>query len=148
MSKIRYIYDGSFFSSINNVGTAVRDVIGNIQANYGLLAECTQFELTVVLNELILNAIKHGNKEDENKSVKIKAGITDNGFACLIVEDEGCGYDFGCLCKRKAECAEGDEICDIMESGRGIFIVKNLCDHVKVNGKGNKIIILKKLAHV
>jgi len=31
------------------------------------------------------------------------------------------------------------------ESGRGIMIVKSLCDKVKVNRKGNKIIILKSI---
>ena len=147
MSKIMKTYDGSIVSSINSVGVAVSDVIGNIQANYGPLEECTQFELTVVLNELLLNAVKHGNKADESKRVKVKAGVTNNGFACLIVEDEGCGYDHDCLCKSKANCAGEDDICNVMESGRGILIVKNLCDKVKVNDKGNKVVVLKKLKH-
>lgn len=147
MSKIIKTYDGSIVSSLNSVGTAVRDVIGNIKAKYGPLEDCTQFELTVVLNELVLNAIKHGNKEDENKKVKIKAGVTHNGFACLIVEDEGCGYDHDCMCRRKACYEDDDDICDVLESGRGILIVKNLCDQVKVNEKGNKIVVLKKLKH-
>jgi len=147
MSKIIKTYYSSIISSINSVGIVVSDVIGNIQASFGPLEECSQFELTVVLNELVLNAIKHGNKEDESKRVKIKAGVTDNGFACLIVEDEGYGYDFDCLCKSKADCAVEEDIFSVMESGRGILIVKSLCDQVKVNDKGNKIVVLKKLKH-
>ena len=147
MSKIIKTYDGSIVSSLSSVSAAVRDVIGNIKAKYGPLEDCTQFELTVVLNELVLNAVKHGNREDENKKVRIKAGVTYNGFACLIVEDEGCGYDYECICKKKSCYAVEDDICDIMESGRGILIVKSLCDQVKVNEKGNKIVVLKKLRH-
>ena len=145
MSKIIKTYDDSIASSINSVGNAVSDIISNIKANCRPLEECTLFELAVVLNELLLNAVKHGNKEDENKKVKISAGVTENGFACLIVEDEGCGYDHDCLCKSKANHGGEDDICSVMESGRGILIVKNLCDQVKVNDKGNKIVVLKKL---
>ncbi len=147
MSKMIKAYDGSIISSIESIGAAVSDVIGYIRANYGPLGECTQFELTVILNELVLNAVKHGNREDESKRVRIKAGVTDSGFACLTVEDEGCGYDYDCLCKNKADCAGEEDICNILESGRGILIVKNLCDQVKVNDKGNKIVVLKKLKH-
>lgn len=147
MSRLIKTFDGSIVSSINSVGIAVSDIIGNIKAKFGPLEECTQFELTVVLNELVLNAVRHGNKEDESKRVKISAGVTNNGFACLIVEDEGGGYDYDCLCSSKAYCAETDDICNVMESGRGILIVRNLCDQVKVNDKGNKIVVLKKLKH-
>ncbi|NJD03152.1 MAG: ATP-binding protein [Ruminiclostridium sp.] len=145
MSKIIKAYDDSIVSSINRIGAAVSDVVDNIQASYGPLGECTRFELTVILNELVLNAVKHGNKEDEGKRVKIKAGITNSGFACLIVEDEGCGYDYDCLCKSKAYYTGDNDICNVMESGRGILIVKKLCDRVKVNDRGNKIVVLIKL---
>lgn len=145
MSKIIKTYDGSIVSKINCVGTAVKEILYNIRSKYGPLEECIQFELTVVLNELVLNAVKHGNKEDESKKVRISAGITENDFACLIVEDEGCGFDYGCICKSSADCTGIDDICSAMESGRGILIVKNLCDQFKVNNKGNKIVVLKRL---
>lgn len=145
MFKIMKTYDGSISSNINNVGATVKDIINSVKAAYGPLDEDTLFELTVVLNEILLNAVKHGNKQDETKQVKIAAGIDKSGFACFIVEDEGCGYDYDSLCSRKTGCDEGDDICSIMESGRGIMIVKNLCDKVRVNSKGNKIVVMKKL---
>lgn len=145
MLKILKTYSGIFPSSIDNVGIAVRDVIDNLKSSFGPLMDSTLFELTVVLNEIILNAIKHGNKGDERKQVKITCGITEDGFVCFIVEDEGCGYDYNLICSNNLENSRKGDVCEIMESGRGMIIVKNLCDCVKVNNKGNKIVVLKKL---
>lgn len=139
-------YNRIFSSSINNVGFAVKEILGKLEDSCGPLMDCTLFELTVVLNEIVLNAIKHGNKEDESKNVKITTGITENGFVCFIVEDEGCGYDYDNACSENISNIDANDICNAMESGRGIFIVKNLCDCVKVNSKGNKIVVLKKLS--
>lgn len=143
--KIVKTYNRIFPSSINNLGIAVKDVLSNLKTSFGPLMDCTIFELTVVLNEIVLNAIKHGNKEDETKNVKITSGITENGFVCFIVEDEGCGYDYDFTCRNKFANMEVNDVYDVMESGRGIFIVRNLCDRVKVNNKGNKIVVLKRL---
>lgn len=145
MLKIIKAYEGSITSRIDNVGKVVRDVMNNIMSCCGPLEECTVFELTVVLNELVLNAVKHGNKEDESKRVEIRACITEDGFACFTIKDEGCGYDYKCHCSKTDAYGEGD-ICSITESGRGILIVRSLCDQVKVNSKGNKIVVMKKLS--
>jgi Anti-sigma regulatory factor (Ser/Thr protein kinase) len=145
MLKIVKTYDGVFPSSIDSVGVAVRDVINALVNNFGPLLDCTLFELTVILNEIVINAVKHGNKGDLNKFVKLSSGITEDGFVCFIVEDEGCGYDYNVTCINNYENSQPEDICDIMESGRGMIIVKNLCDCVKVNSKGNKIVVLKKL---
>ena len=96
------------------------------------------FEIKVILNELLQNAIRHGNKEDSSKEVKIRAGI-DNSFVYFIIEDEGKGFDINC----NGQSESFMDICDLKENGRGILIVKNLCDRVKYNSKGNKIVVLK-----
>ncbi len=43
------------------------------------------------ISELIKNAVKHGNKQDINKKVKIWYAFSDNR-ARLIIEDEGSGF--------------------------------------------------------
>lgn len=143
--KIVNTYNRVIPSRIDNIGVVVKDMISNLKSNVSPIMDCTLFELTVILNEILLNAIKHGNKEDENKKVKISSVITEDGFACFIVEDEGCGYDYNYTCNNYFDCSGIEDVFDVMESGRGIFIVKNLCDSIKVNNKGNKIVILKKL---
>jgi len=102
----------------------------------------TVFDLRVILNEVLINAIMHGNHEDASKNVKIDAGITENGDVFLIIEDEGAGYDYSEICSRNESLSEADYM---NESGRGMMIIKGLCDRVKVNKKGNKIVIVKKI---
>lgn len=144
--KALVIYHNNIPSSIDRISGIVWDITDSLKANYGLLDDCTLFDLKVILNEVLLNAIKHGNKGDENKQVKIRAGISENNFVFIIIEDEGAGFDYGCHCKNRKAVDEESDICSIMESGRGILIVSCLCDSFRINSKGNKIVILKKLA--
>ena len=60
------------------------------------LDDCVKFELKVILNELILNAIKHGNKNEFSKKVKISVSISKSGYVFFLIEDEGEGYDYKC----------------------------------------------------
>jgi serine/threonine-protein kinase RsbW len=112
------------------------------------LSEGSLFELKVVLSEIVLNAVKHGNKENENKLVKIAVFLVDNRFISFVVEDEGCGYDLEFVSKARQSILDEDNYLNIMESGRGIHLVNNLCDKVKVNSKGNRISVLKKIEHM
>jgi serine/threonine-protein kinase RsbW len=119
----------------------VTDWLGNHHIN---IDECALFELRVILNELILNAIRHGNRGNREKNVRITAGIVECRRIFLIIEDEGDGYENTCL--QKDECCTGLENMDIgsvKETGRGILIVTCLCDSIRYNKKGNKVVILK-----
>ena len=141
--KRRCIYSSNISSELSNVRFVVWELINCLQHNCGELCEEVLFDLKVILNEVLINAILHGNRGDESKRVKIDAGITEKGDVFLVIEDEGTGYDFDEICaKHKSAAANLD---DIIESGRGIMIVKGLCDKIKVNKKGNKIAILKSI---
>ncbi|NTV88996.1 MAG: ATP-binding protein, partial [Clostridiales bacterium] len=133
--KITKIYCVRLPSNIQRVGEAVNEIIDHIDCNHGPLNEGSLFELKVVLSEIVLNAVKHGNKENENKIVKIAVYIVDDSFISFVVEDEGTGYDLNCL-PDPQNIIEGEEdLYDIMESGRGILLVNSLCDKVKVNAR-------------
>lgn len=140
------VYSNFIPSSINSIRIVTDDVIHSLQRNYGALNDSTLFELKVILNELLINAIRHGNLEDEKKNVKVNAGIDIYGNFYIIIEDEGFGYDYCNTCDRLKPFCEDTEPSDTTESGRGIMILRSLCDTVKVNSKGNKIVILKKIA--
>ena len=139
------IYNKCIPSCINRIGDTVVEIIESIEKSYGPVDECTLFDLRVILNEVVLNAVKHGNREDENKLVKVHAGINSRGYALIVVEDEGNGYDYGCLCRGHNPTVDNYDICDFKENGRGIMIVNSLCDRVKVNARGNRIMVIKKL---
>lgn len=138
--KVVNLYDFSINSELCNICNSINNIIKFIVEHHGPLKDDVLFDIKVILNELLLNAVVHGNKEDKSKQVKVRTGI-DNDFVYFIIEDEGEGFNINC-------CSQPEDLFDIMdmkENGRGILIVKNLCDRVKYNTKGNKIVVLKKL---
>lgn len=138
--KVLKLYDFSINSELCNICDSVNNVVKFIVERHGPLRDDVLFDIKVILNELLLNAIVHGNKEDKAKQVKVRTGI-DNGFVYFIIEDEGEGFNFNC-------CSHQEDLFNVMdmkENGRGVLIVRNLCDKVKYNTKGNKIVVLKKL---
>ncbi len=139
------VYSNLVPSNINNIGIIVDGLLNSLQKTCGQLNDTTLFDLKVILNELLINAILHGNRENENKSVRISADIADKRELYIIIEDEGCGYDYSKLCSEQDShpCETDPE--DVCECGRGLNIVKCLCDRMKVNTKGNKIIIMKRI---
>jgi len=140
-------YSSSVPSTINSIRIVVDELISSLQRECGVLDDSILFELKVILNELLINAIRHGNMEDESKGVKINAGIGVHGKLYIIIEDEGCGFDYVHTCDQLRPCCEETRTTDMAESGRGILILRGLCDKVKVNSKGNKIVIQKEISH-
>lgn len=135
-------------SKLNSIQIVVDELISNLQNSYGELSESILFELKVILNEALINAIRHGNGEDEKKLVKIKAGLSVHDVMFIIIEDEGCGYNFIDVCSSTKAYKCSSELPEMSESGRGIMIVRSLCDKVKVNAKGNKIVIVKRISRL
>lgn len=141
-------YNCVIASDFNNICCTINDIINYLQEFYGHLDEGNLFEIKVILNELIMNAVKHGNREDSNKHVKIVSSVTKDGYAFFYIEDEGHGYNYNDVLVKNCPLQDCDgffDICGVKETGRGMLIVKNLCDKVKFNEKGNKIVVMKKL---
>ena len=81
--------------------------------------------------EAYTNAVKHGNKYDENKSVKIEFSSESNGLA-FTIEDEGNGYEIDSIEDPTNLDNEGVE-------GRGLFLIKSLSDQVEIENNGSKL---------
>jgi len=139
------VFDRVIDSDFKKVRAAVSDVVSYLRAHLGEIEECSLYEIRVILNELILNGIKHGNKEDSNKRVRISVYIDDESFANFTVEDEGEGYNYRYLLCRHCHPSGDAEAYDIKETGRGMLLVKNLCDRIEFNREGNRVKVCKKL---
>ncbi|MDD5066254.1 MAG: ATP-binding protein [bacterium] len=77
-----------FFSDMNMIRNVSRNIVKNITLNN------PHFSLTILegqISEIIKNAVKHGNKCDARKKVKIWYLTSDKQFK-IIVEDEGKGF--------------------------------------------------------
>jgi serine/threonine-protein kinase RsbW len=84
------------------------------------------------ISEAVINAIKHGNKNDLHKKVSILADCI--GTEIIIqIEDEGEGFDIN----KVKDPTQKENI--KKESGRGIYIIKNLSEKIEYNEKGNRI---------
>jgi len=130
---------------IANLRKDINNMINDLSSCCKAFNESTLFELKVVLNELILNAVYHGNKCDITKKVKVTTGISDNTNIFIVIEDEGCGYDLSEW--RKNFSTQDNLVCidEMKENGRGLDIVEKLCDIIRFNEKGNKVVVYKKL---
>ncbi|MEZ4589040.1 MAG: ATP-binding protein [Gemmatimonadales bacterium] len=90
----------------------------------------TTFRLRVALAEALSNAILRGNREDPSKQVWVLAELYPE-VVRIAVRDEGDGFDPD----GEPPAPEALEA----ESGRGLFIIRNLADRVEFNERGNTI---------
>lgn len=93
--------------------------------------------LFVALDEAFVNAVKHGNKFDITKRVRVIADITPKE-ARFTIEDEGEGFDVSAI-------PNPTDIENLFKtSGRGVMFMYNIMDEVVYNEKGNRITMIKK----
>jgi serine/threonine-protein kinase RsbW len=93
--------------------------------------------LFIALDEAFVNAVKHGNKNDPTKLVRITAELSPHE-ASFTVEDEGEGFDVRDI----------PDPCDpanlFKSSGRGVLLIYNIMDEVEYNAQGNQIKMVKR----
>lgn len=93
--------------------------------------------LFVALDEAFVNAVKHGNKYDTNKLVRITADVSPEE-ARFTIEDEGDGFNV-------AEIPDPLDPLNLFKtSGRGVLFIYNIMDEVKYNERGNRLTMVKK----
>jgi serine/threonine-protein kinase RsbW len=83
----------------------------------------------VALRESVINAIRHGNRNDSSKHVFVEfqsASGGDDARLIIRVRDQGEGFDPESL----ADPLEPDNI--LKPNGRGIFLIRNFMDEVRL----------------
>lgn len=89
-------------------------------------------KMNVSLNELVTNAIVHGNKCSNQKQVYVQVVRSKNRIAVMI-QDQGPGFNH----KDVQDPADVDKV-----TGQGIYIARNLADEVYYSPKGNCVWLL------
>jgi serine/threonine-protein kinase RsbW len=100
--------------------------------------------LFIALDEAFVNAVKHGNKHDHGKLVRIIADLSAKE-ARFIIEDEGEGFNV-------ADIPDPRDPSNLFKtSGRGVLLIYNIMDEVEYNERGNRLTMVKRpessLAH-
>ncbi|MDP4092993.1 MAG: ATP-binding protein [Bacillota bacterium] len=129
-------------SDIKYIGPAVENILSYLNDMAGKISTDSIFDIKVILNELILNSIKHGNRNNISKQVKVRVEVDSDSNITFIVEDEGEGFDH-CNVQILPSLNESDEPCYLNETGRGILICRNLCSSISYNEKGNVVTAVK-----
>jgi serine/threonine-protein kinase RsbW len=96
-----------------------------------------QSNLFVALDEAFVNAVKHGNKFDAEKIIRITAEISPQE-ARFTIEDEGEGFDVNSI----PDPLDPQNL--FKTSGRGVLFIYNIMDEVKYNDRGNRLTMIKK----
>ena len=129
-------------SEIKSVCQDIESILKCI-SKFMMLSEDCIFELKVILNELVTNAITHGC-ESSRKGVLVSFKRINDKYMYLSVSDNGPGFNVeGTTYKNKEQIDYLNKT--FCEHGRGLFIVQQLCKYVKFNAMGNKISILKSI---
>ncbi|GAB4238797.1 MAG: anti-sigma F factor [Ekhidna sp.] len=85
--------------------------------------------IMIAVTESVNNAIVHGNKSDKKKNVSLSLTLEKSNIK-FIVEDEGPGFDYQNL----PDPTLPENLSK--PGGRGIFLMKNLCDEVSFKNEG------------
>ena len=95
------------------------------------------FGVRLALEEALVNAIKHGNGLDPDKTVRVNCLIEDD-LLRVEIEDQGPGFN---MCEVPDPTAEEnlERPC-----GRGIMLIKSFMTNVEYNAKGNRVVLEKK----
>jgi len=117
-------------SSVENIAE-VEDLINIIFEDYELSPDYYG-NMLVALTEAVNNAITHGNKLDESKTVNLDFSHKGDEYFFTIT-DKGLGFDYNHVPDPTSpENIEKPE-------GRGIFLMKNLSDRVTFFDEGRTV---------
>ena len=99
-------------------------------------AEEDLFGVHLSLEEAIVNAIKHGNRLDAEKQVRIDCELSAQGLR-IEIADQGAGFNPDhvpdCTCEENLD----------NPSGRGIMLMRTFMSSVEYNARGNQVTMRK-----
>lgn len=93
----------------------------------------------VATTEAFLNAVNHGNAEDDSKHIRIDIEM-EEAKCQITISDEGHGFDY----ENIPDPTSPENLEKV--SGRGLFIIKNLADELEFERNGATMIMTFKLS--
>jgi serine/threonine-protein kinase RsbW len=113
--------------NLNQVESFVKEIFDYLKLRKELF-----FKVLICVNEAVINSISHGNRYDESKIVVVQSFFCTEYLYFRII-DEGEGFDYSLL--------PDPTTCENIykETGRGIYIIKNITDEITFREKGNII---------
>ena len=117
---------------MNSVLEYLLDRVGRL----GLI-KVEQSNLFVALDEAFVNAVKHGNRNDPTKLLRVTAELSARE-AIFTVEDEGEGFNV-------QEIPDPRDPANLFKSsGRGVLLIYNIMDEVEYSERGTRLKMVKR----
>jgi len=92
--------------------------------------------LRLGLQEALVNAVRHGNREDPRKSLRVRR-ILLSGWYVWQIQDEGPGIPAECRCFHLPEMPDAP-------SGRGLFLIRQCFDDIRWSPRGTRVQLAKR----
>lgn len=109
----------------------VEKLVGGVCEEFGVQEDAFG-NVLIAVSEAVNNAIQHGNKGIPNAHVELKVANQDDLF-CIQVKDQGKGFSYQDLPDPTAP----ENL--LKDSGRGVFLMKNLADEVEFLNTGSTV---------
>lgn len=122
-------YSGTVCSDLEMIKNFIDDIL--IKINSLIKNNDTMFDIRLILNELVINGVLHGNDCISSKCVKLSLEVNESKIT-IQVEDEGMGIDFD---------FETYDPTELHCNGRGLVIVNGLSDEFYI--QKNKVTAVK-----
>ena len=101
------------------------------------LVQIEQSNLFVALDEAFVNAVRHGNRNDAGKLLRVTAELSARE-AIFTIEDEGDGFDVHAI-------PDPTDPANLFKSsGRGVLLIYNIMDEVEYSRGGAKLRMVKR----
>ena len=128
---MNFRYNGSVCSDLGLIKSFLDEIMNKLNPiidNGDII-----FDIKLILNELVINGVFHGNECEDTKCVNLSLQVRD-GKIIIEVEDEGEGINY--------DLSNYNPL-DLKTSGRGLVLVRGLSDELIVND--NRITAIKNL---
>lgn len=98
-------------------------------------------EIRLGLQEALVNAAKHGNQLDPNKTVLVRFSVVENQY-WWVISDQGVGFTpHRCSLESRQHLPTED-----WECGRGLYILHQIFDQVEWNANGTELKLCKRVS--
>ena len=123
---------GSRFENIDLVQVILEDSMKHLD-----LEEDTRHWIGIAVREAVANAIKHGNRQADDKNVEIEVAL-DPGEVVIRVRDQGDGFEP----QNVRDPLDPENL--LRPDGRGIFYMRSFMDDVAYSFERGTVVTLRK----
>ncbi len=132
-------FEKTINSNIYEVKLLITDALRFIDS-IGEYSDEKRSDIRLVISELLINALYHGNKNDSLRKIKLVITPVQNQQILIEVEDEGKGLNRKILKEKKRSGEIKKTSHD--ENGRGLMLISELTNRLFTTREGKKVCTL------